>query len=95
MAVEESLQGGMHIVRPWGAFSPGEIDEGVHALEDRGELAGRFVHEEHHIVESFGGDAQEAHVHGKAITSANLTDVMDMVFEIHRSRLAGFVVGIA
>lgn len=95
MFLKERLQRGANILWPGSALSLGQIDEGVDAFEYRGQLACRFIQQEHHIVEALGADSDDSQINGEGIAGAHLPDKMGVVFEVHGSRFAATVVGIA
>ena len=55
----------------------------------------RLIHEEHHVVETFGADSHDPQIDGEPVAGANLPDKIGVVFEIHGPRFAATVAGVA
>lgn len=83
MAVEKRFQCLSNIRGPRSAFPLSQINENVHAFEDRRQLRARFIQKKHQVMKALGADPGDSNIDGKPVAGAHFSKEMYVVFEIH------------
>lgn len=94
MLREKRLQRCANVVGPRSAFSRGQIDERVDALEYRCQMAAGPIDEEHHVVEAFATDSDDTQIDGELIAGTDFADKVGVVLQIHSPGFAASVAAI-
>jgi hypothetical protein len=95
VALHKRLERRASFFRPRSAFAPRQIDEGVNALEYRRQFTGGFVQEKHQVVKALPGEADDAQINGDPVSGPQFANEVDVMLQIHGSRLSTEVIGIA